>query len=112
MVGDEKPRGTIVIHQRPRGASASDAPLPREIVARKPSRTTEELEPLAKRVAENAPLMERFRAVVGSQDGQRAADATQEVRTYAQELDPTVTFSEGTRIALILLNHLKGPIAE
>jgi hypothetical protein len=106
VVADEKPRGVIVIRQTPRRAPASDEPMPFERIPHKRSRNTDELEPLAKRVAENSALMERFRAVVGSNDEQRAADITQEITKYAQELDPNVTYDEGTSIALVLLNSL------
>jgi hypothetical protein len=103
VVADEKPRGVIVIRQTRRRAPASDEPLPFERTPHKRSRTMEELEPLAKRVAENPVLMERFRAVVGSNDRQRTAETTQEIIRYAQELDPNVTFDEGTSIAFVLL---------
>jgi hypothetical protein len=74
-------------------------------------RTTEELEPLALRIAENAELMHRFRAVFGSEDRYRGEAIANEIATYARTLDSTVTHPEGTRIVVILMNLVGHPKA-
>jgi hypothetical protein len=71
-------------------------------------RRAEELTPLAVRIAENADLVQRFRAVVGCDDRERASKMMDEVREYAQTLDPSISDVEGARIVLVLLNIL-GP---
>jgi hypothetical protein len=55
--------------------------------------------------------MQRFRSVVGSNDERLTGRVMHEVREYAQSLDPSVTLSEGTRLALALMNLL-GPVKD
>jgi hypothetical protein len=69
-------------------------------------RTDEELRPLAQRIVENPELILQFRSAIGSNDEDRTAKAMHKVREYAQSLDPSVTFREGTRLVLLLLKML------
>jgi hypothetical protein len=76
-----------------------------------PMRTQEELMPLAMQVAKNADLMDRFRAVIGSEDKGRASEMIDEVTRFAQSLDASITVPEGTRIVVVLMNvvgHQRG----
>ena len=69
-------------------------------------RSEQELEPIAGQVAENAPLMERLRAAIGSQNQALGTAVMDEVRNYAKGLDPTINYSEGTKIVTILLKKV------
>jgi len=69
-------------------------------------RTAKELEPIAEQVAENAAVMERFRAAIGSNNNALGREVMDEVTEYAQKVDPTISVSEGTRITAILLRKL------
>jgi hypothetical protein len=97
--GSYGPRNDAAVPRRPR----NDAALPPS----KPMRTQEELAPLAEKVAGNAELVKRFRAVIGSDDKVRVSAMIDEVRQFAQTLDPTVSHPEGTRIALLLFEKLR-----
>lgn len=69
--------------------------------------------PLALRVAENTALMQRFRAVMGFGDKGLGWDVMEEITRFAQSVDPSITPSDGTTIALILMkivSHPKGEI--
>jgi hypothetical protein len=100
MADRDKPRAIAVGWQSERSASAPDLPLE---YFRSKSRTEKELEPIAIRVAENAALMQRFRASLGSENRDLVREVNGEVTRYAQELDPTITFDEGTTIVVALL---------
>jgi hypothetical protein len=100
MADRDKPRRIAVGWQSERSTSAPDLPLER---FRSNSRTEKELEPIAARVAENAALMQRFRASLGSENRDLVREVNGEVTRYAQELDPTITFDEGTTIVVALL---------
>jgi hypothetical protein len=67
MADRDKPRGIAVMRVDVRGTIAPDVPTRLEGVQREQSRTEKELEPIAIRVAENAALMQRFRAACGSE---------------------------------------------
>jgi hypothetical protein len=66
-------------------------------------RTLDELRPLARQVASNVELMQRFAKVVGSGNESRGREMVDEVRHAAQSLDPTITYAEGAEIALLLM---------
>ena len=70
-------------------------------------RTLEELTPLATQIASNLELMKKFREVMGSGDEDRARVMVDEVRHFAQTLDPTVTYAEGARITLVLMTIIR-----
>src|SRR5262245_40274923 len=70
-------------------------------------RSAEELESISGRVAENAALMERFRAARGSGNEALGRDIMDEVVRYAQSLDPTINYSDGTRIVVILMKIME-----
>ena len=101
MAVRDKPSGKAIV-QGPRriepNASSPWQPLQRERL-----RTQEELEPIAIRVSENGAVMQRLRSAYGSQDRDLAHEASNAITRCAQEIDPTITYSEGTTIALILL---------
>jgi hypothetical protein len=83
-------------------ADVSHDPPP--AIARKPMRSMGELEPLAKQVAANAPLMNKFRATIGCEDEARMRDIIDEIRNYARSIDPALTHAEGTTLAVLLPN--------
>jgi hypothetical protein len=66
-------------------------------------RSLEELTPIARKVALNRELMQRFRDVMGSENQDRARAMVDEVRNFARTLDPTITYSEGAKITIILM---------
>jgi len=72
-------------------------------------RQTEELKPIADKVAQNTELMERLRSVFGSGDHARTREVTRDICLYAQQLDPTFGLLEGTRIAFMLAQKLCPP---
>jgi hypothetical protein len=112
MADRDKPRRTAVGWQSERTTSAPDLPLEH---FRSKSRTEKELEPIAIRVAENAVLMQRFRAACGSENRDLVREVMAEVTRYAQELDPTIIFQEGTTIVVILakmVGHFPAPRPE
>jgi hypothetical protein len=83
--------------------------LPLERFRHKRSRTQEELEPIARRVAENTTLMQQFRAAIGSENRDLAREVSEAVARYAQEFDPTITYDEGTNIVLTLMKMVGNP---
>ncbi len=112
MADRDKPRRTAVGWQSERSTSAPDLPLEH---FRSKSRTEKELEPIAIRVAENTALMQRFRAACGSENRDLTREVTLAITRYAQELEPTITFDEGTTIVVILakmVGHFRAPRAE
>jgi hypothetical protein len=112
MADRDKPRGIAIGRGDLRGTIAPDVPPRVEGIQRQRSRTEKELEPIAIRVAENAALMQRFRGAVGSENRELARDVRHEVTRYAQQLDPTITYDEGTTIVVALLKmvgHFKAP---
>jgi hypothetical protein len=102
MPDRNKPRGTVIVRGRP-SSSTQDAAMPFEKAQRKRSRTESELQSIVIRVSQNAALMQRFRSTFGSENRDLAREVSQEITRYAQELDSTVTFDEGTTIVLALL---------
>jgi len=68
-----------------------------------------EVKPIADKVAQNAELMERLRSVFGSGDRDRAQKIIHEIARYAQRFDPTFGLTEGTDIALMLVQKLCQP---
>ena len=99
-MNDEKPTGVLRIPSSK--ADVSHDPPP--VIARKPMRSNSQLEPLAKQVAANALLMNKFRATLGCDDEARMRDMIDEVRNYARSIDPALTYPEGARLALLLSN--------
>jgi hypothetical protein len=68
-------------------------------------RSNAKLEPLAKKVAENVSLMKKFRATVGADDEARMRSVIDEIREYATSIDPTLTYAEGAKLALLLRDY-------
>jgi hypothetical protein len=76
----------------------------------KPSRTAKELEPIALRIAENAPLMQRFRAAIGgAKNSPVVREVMAEVRSYARELDSTILDDERTTVIALLTKMVGHP---
>jgi hypothetical protein len=112
MADRDKPRGIAIGRGNFRGTLAPGGPPRLEGIQHKQSRTEKELEPLASRVAENAALMQQFRASIGSENRELVREVNQAITRYAQELDPTITFHEVTNIIVALLKrvgHFKAP---
>lgn len=108
VMADEDKRRIILVTPPKVDAPTQPSPLRPKST---PLRSEEELRALALRIAENSELMQRFRSVVGSNDERLTGRVMHEVREYAQSLDPSVTLSEGTRLALALMNLL-GPVKD
>ncbi|MHC2531853.1 hypothetical protein [Bradyrhizobium diazoefficiens] len=109
-MNDDKPKGVLrIVGSKP--DVSHDPPPP---IARKPMRSNSELEPLAKQVAANVPLLNKFRATIGCEDQARMRDMIDEVRNYARSIDPALTHAEGATIALLLSNidDSGSPLAE
>lgn len=105
--GKSKPKIILGGHTNDASTRAST-----ELPKPKPLKTQEELTPLASRVAENAALMQRLRAVIGSGDKSLGWDVMEEITRYAQSLDPSITPSDGTTIVLILMKTVSHPKGE
>ena len=107
MADEKKPMGRLILVS---GSKPGPQNPPPTLPPRMPMRTQEELTPVAQRVLENVALMQRFRSAVGSDDEPRVRAVIDEVRNYAQTLDPTITYAEGARIAFVLgmmIGHFK-----
>jgi hypothetical protein len=105
MADQEKPKAELHIPAfRPVPVQTQMPSLPS-----KPMRSQEELTPLALRVAQNAALMQRFRAVIGSEDKDQGLRVIDEVTKYAQSLDPSISVPEGTHIVVVLMNLIGHP---
>ena len=65
-------------------------------------RAEQELEPLAIRIAENAALMQRFRAAARSENKRLVREVMADVRSYARELDPRILYEEQTTVIALL----------
>jgi hypothetical protein len=110
VADQDKPKPKIILGGHTKSAPTRDS---KELPKPKPIRTQEELTPLASRIMENAALVQRFHAVMGSGDKSSGWDVMEEITRYAQSLDPSITPSDGTTIALILMKivgHPKGEI--
>lgn len=108
---DEKRKATAIIHTVI--TPSADAAAQKHRAPSSVSRTRKELEPIALRVAENAAVMQQVRAAMGSENRELAREATQAIWKHAQELDPSITFDEGTTVVIILakmLGHFKEPV--
>jgi hypothetical protein len=68
MADQDKSRGKAFMHIPAIGSAATKAEEPERVIPKRRWRTEMELEPIARRVAENLPLMERFRAAAGSEN--------------------------------------------
>jgi hypothetical protein len=99
MPSEKPPRGTIII-PGPYKPETSHEPPP---IQGEPMRTLDELRQLARQVASNVELMQKFQKVMGSGDESRGRDMVDEVRHFAQTLDPTITYVEGAKITLLLM---------
>jgi hypothetical protein len=75
----------------------------------KPTRAQRGLVPIALRIPKNVDLMRRFRAVIGSEDKERASKMIDEVRSFAQGLDASVTHPEGARTVVVLMKMVGYP---
>ena len=110
MPDEEAPKNILRIpaFDRPK-QSRSEHPTDVETSSRLRSemRSREELTPIATRLAENGDLLERFKEVQGT-DRERANKLISEVTSRAQELDPTITDTEGVRISLLLMGMFSG----
>jgi hypothetical protein len=109
MADEKKPTGILRIPTIT--PSRSRVETSRPIAPILPMKTEDELRPLVLRIVENADLMQRFRAVIGCDDQERGRQMIDEIRKFAQTLDPTVTFSDGTSIAVILMGIVGHPKA-
>jgi hypothetical protein len=99
MPNDKQPRGKIIIPGPSTEAKPEPPPLPRG----KPMRTLDELRPFARQVASNIELLRKLKKAMGSGDESRAREMVDEVRHFAQTLDPTITYAEGAEVALLLM---------
>jgi len=97
MPDKETRRGILRIFQTPR-KPRNPTPLP----PYQPMRTPEEHAPAVEKVTCSAEIMKRLAEVIGSDDEERGRAAIDEVRNFAQTLDPTISYAEGARIALLL----------
>jgi|EndMetStandDraft_5_1072996.scaffolds.fasta_scaffold298283_2 hypothetical protein len=99
MPDEEKPKGILRIPSQSKPKTSNEPPR----LERVPMRSLEELTPVAKKVASNRDLMQKFRDAMGSEDESRARAIVDEVRDLARTFDPTITHPEGTSITVILM---------
>jgi hypothetical protein len=94
----KKKRGILIVGEGSKQKSQSGEKFQRPI----PERTREQLEPLARRVAEDQALMCRLRAVAGSENEALVREVMDAIIERARDLDSTVSVPEGVRIAITL----------
>ena len=97
---DEKPRTNLYTPKVSPLEAKTAAPF--SLTKQTPDRSREELRPLAERVAQNPQIMQRFYQARGSDNEALGRDVVDEIRNYARELDPTITYVEGARMVLVL----------
>ncbi len=97
---DEKPRTNLSTPKVSSGNPVTATPPAKQKPAK--IRSREELRPLARRIAENPQIMQRFYQARGSDNEALGLEVVEEIRNYARELDPTITFFEGTTMVLVL----------
>jgi hypothetical protein len=103
MADQEKPTRKPTLNIRTKNDTStptqkpSSPPRPQKL-----DRTSEQLKPLAKRVAENDAILQRFYQARGSEDENLGRQVIDEIRDYAQSLDPTISYVEGARLVLLL----------
>jgi hypothetical protein len=110
MPDEKKPKGIIHISglgqsKQSRSGKSSDAVAPE--ISRPEMRSRDELAPIARRLAENGDLMKRLKEEAGT-DRERASELIDEITRAAQELDRTITDTEGMRVTLILMEMFFG----
>jgi hypothetical protein len=104
MSKDDKPK--LIIRTIPQ-PSEQDTERFRDLLrARGRTRPEAELEPIAMKIAQNAEIMERFRAAFGSNDQKLVGQLTRDVIAFAQGLDPTIDHSEGVKVVTALMKVL------
>lgn len=102
MADQRRPTGKAIVHDSPESSIATPAQAPAASKPQKLDRTLEQLRPLAERVAKNEAIMLRFYQARGSDNEELARKTVDEIRNYAQTLDPTVSYTEGAAIVLAL----------
>ena len=103
MADPEKPARRAILNIRTGNNTSAPTQTPSlPPTPQKPDRTSEQLRPLAKRVAENAAIMRRFYQARGSDNEALAREVLNEIRNYSRTLDPTISHVEGARLVLIL----------
>ena len=104
MPHGKPPKGIIKIPSTPGETKTSCEPPP---LRREPMRSLEQLTPLARKVALNQELMQRFRDVMESEDEDRARAMVDEVRNFARTYDPAISYPEGATITVILMKIIR-----
>jgi len=99
MSDDKSPRGVLKINS-PAQPKATREPPP---ITPAPMRSREELDPVARQISLDSHLMERFRGVMGCGDEERARAMVDEVRLIAQSIDPSISYAEGARVTICLM---------
>lgn len=106
MTRDDRPHATIHIPAADKsGGRETSAPVP----PLAPMRTQNELAPIARKVAADNGLMQKFQEVLGSEDRERASSLIDEITQCAQSIDPTVSAAEGVRIVVVLMGMVEHP---
>ena len=99
-MNDKKTTGVLKIPDLTHDVQRDPPPA----IAREKMRGHLELQLLAKQVAANASLMNKYHATIGCEDDARMRDMIDQVRNYARGIDPTLTYAEGASLALLLSN--------
>jgi hypothetical protein len=102
-MADETKRTSPPVNVHLPKADTAGKRVDQPIIRRGSRRSAQELEPIAHQVAQNAELMERLRKARGSKDQALGSQVMDEITRHAQSLDPTITFSDATRIFVILI---------
>lgn len=97
MTDDKSERGILKINSLANQTRCLS--LHREV----PMRSGEELDPVARQISLDRHLMQRFREVMGCGDEERARAMVDEVRLIAQTIDPSVSYAEGARVTVYLM---------
>jgi hypothetical protein len=70
-------------------------------------RSKPELISIAEQIVQNVALMERLRAVIGSNNKELGRTVMSEVTQFAREIDPSINESEGVGIVVILAQIIR-----
>lgn|SRR4051794_25575781 len=99
MTDDKPQRGVLKINSLGEPKAAREPPP----ITRVPMRSGEELDPVARQISLDRHLMQRLQEVMGCGEEERARAMVDEVRLIAQTIDPTISYAEGARVTVCLM---------
>ena len=113
MVEEREPKRIVVCPSTPERRTPSEpvAGRPwaifRSARSARGRRSRPELILIAEQIVQNVALMERLRAVIGSNNKELGRAVMSEVTQFAREIDPSINQSEGVGIIVILAEIIR-----